>query len=52
MEVKHSMLQHNGLNPKNWVKVVNTTIYFKTKNLHKDVNGITLEQLWSGRNLP
>ncbi len=41
------MLQHNGLNPKIWAKVVNTTIY-----LHKVVNGITLEQLWRGRNLP
>jgi hypothetical protein len=52
MEATHNMLQHNGLNPKNWAKVVNTTIYFKTKSLHKVVNGITLEQLWSGRNLP
>ncbi len=52
MEATHIMLQHNGLNRKIWAKVVNTTIYFKTKSLHKVVNGITLEQLWSGRNLP
>ncbi len=52
MEATHSMLQHNGLNPKIWAKVENTTICFKTKSPHKVVNGITLEQLWSGKNLP
>jgi hypothetical protein len=52
MEVTHSMLQHNVLNQNIWAKVLNTTIHFKTKSLHKVENGITFEQLWSGRNLP
>jgi hypothetical protein len=49
LEVAHNMLQHNGLNLKIWAKTLNTTVYLKARNPHKDVNEMTSKEVWSGK---
>ncbi len=49
VEATCSMLQHIGLSPKFWAKVVNTTIYLKARKSHKVVSEMTPEQMWSGK---
>jgi hypothetical protein len=34
------------VNTKYWAKAINTTMYLKTKNFHKAIDGMTLKEAW------
>jgi transposase InsO family protein len=46
VETTH-MFHHYNLEPKYWVEAIMIATYLKAKSLHKEVQGATLEELWS-----
>jgi hypothetical protein len=45
----YTLHQQPMLSTRFWVEVVNTSTYFKAKNLHKSLNQMILEGKWIGK---